>query len=225
MVNNIITDAQPKYLYSAGTAGAGTLAQMLGDPVVTNGAELLAGQGPNASDSANGDTFTCTTWYPSGTLFAAAQSLMFPLEKVITIEGLESLFRQLSRKVDVGSVTLNDLLNAPLQPANLGSPLIHSMQGVPLNTSCDFSMAPGAGSTTFSAFEEDDAVVGQVAGEMSVNFAFVRNVSDTVIPDQNSEGPISDNIRQAWAGDIYDQYGLITATNGAIATWAAIAAT
>ncbi|MGA7811875.1 MAG: GTPase, partial [Caballeronia sp.] len=224
-VNAIISDAQPKYLYSIGTAGGGNLQQMLGDAVLTNGAQLLPGAPPNNQDPENGATFTCSNWFPSSTLFASAQQLMFPLASVATQQDLETVFSQFSRKNKVGNITLTDLINGPLNPANLGSPSIHSMQGTPLNTSCNFAMAPGEGSTAFSAYEEDDAVLGEVALSGGVNFAFMRNVSDPVVPDKAGDGTaISTKLRQQWASALYERYGLFTASNGALATWAVIGA-
>ncbi|HTV26962.1 MAG TPA: hypothetical protein VMF32_04195 [Xanthobacteraceae bacterium] len=225
MVRTILTDVQPRYLYSIGTAGGATLAQALGDPVTTNCAQLLPGKQPNNTDPANGETFTCAGWYPPTAMFAPAQRLMFQLSDVVSAPELQNLFERLAQKTSIGPLTLNDLLNAPLQPENLGAPTVHSMPGVPLNTSCDFSMAPGSGSTNFAAYEEDDAVVGEVAQELHVNFAFIRNVSDPVVPDHTASGTIiAADIRRNWAGLLYDRYGLITASNGALATWAAIAA-
>ena len=225
MVQAVLTDTKATQLYSIGTAGGAALDQALGDTVVTNSAELLAGSPPNDSDPANGETFTCTGWQAPTALFPAAQGLMFPLSKVVTETDLETLFGRLSNSNDVGDLTLADLLSPPLQPANLGSPTIHDLPGVPLNTSCDFAMAPGSGTTSFSAYEEDDAVVGETAQQLGVSFAFIRNVSDPVVPDHTAGGAvIAQALRQTWAGMLYDRYGLFTASNGALATWAAIAA-
>jgi hypothetical protein len=201
------------------------LNQALGDTVVTNGAQLEAGKPPNNASSANGQTFTCTGWYPPTTLYSAAQKLMFPLSNVVTMPELQMLFSRFAQKYSVSSLKLTDFLNAPLQPANLGTPKVHSLKGLPLNTSCNFAMAPGTGSKTFAAFEEDDAAVAQAALKAGINFAFIRNVSDTVVPDHSTTGTvIPDPIREDWAGLLYDRYGLFTASNGALATWAAIAA-
>jgi hypothetical protein len=227
MVGNILADAQPAQLYSIGTAGGGALDQSLGDAVVTNSAQLLPGSGPNTSDPANGQTFTCNSWYPPTDLFGDAQKIMFPLSQVATSQDLQTLFEQYSQKNKVGAIKLSDLINAPLQPSNLAKPTIHSLPGLPLNTSCDFAMAPGAGSTTFAAYEEDDAAVGQAAQQARANyaFAFIRNVSDTVIADHTANGTaISTSLRGAWGDMLYDRYGLFTSFNGALATWAAIAA-
>lgn len=84
---------------------------------------------------------------------------------------------------------------------------------------------PGSGSIQFSAYEEDDAAVGQAARKANINFAFVRNVSGTVVPNHTRNGDvIPQAIRTAWAGLLYDRYGWITASNGALAAWAVIAA-
>jgi hypothetical protein len=225
MVTDIIADANPKQFYSIGTAGGATLAEALGDAVVTNSAQLLPGVPPNDKDPANGETFTCSTWYPPTGLFVAAQKLMFPLSGVVTQGELTTLFGELQKKMSVGSVRLSDLVNHPLDPPNLGAPTTHNMKGVPLNTSCDYGMAPGAGSTQFSAYEEDDAAVGQAALACGVNFALIRNVSDPVVPDLTAGGnTIPFSVRKGWAGILYDRYGWITASNGALAAWAAIAA-
>jgi len=77
IVTDIFNDTRPRRLYSIGTAGGGSLNHGVGDAVVTNSAQLLSGVAPNDSDPANGKTFTCSTWYPSTSLFAAAQKLMF----------------------------------------------------------------------------------------------------------------------------------------------------
>ena len=164
MVGQILKDAQPTYLYSIGTAGGGTLDQMLGDAVVTNGGTLDAGALPNSTDPANGQTFFSPgNWFPPGNLYGSAQKLMFPLARVATQQDLDRLFSQYASKNRVRGISLKDLQNAPLQPANLGAPTVHQAQGVPLNTSCNFGMAPGTGSKQFCAYEEDDAVVGQAA--------------------------------------------------------------
>jgi len=222
MVATILKDTQPSELYSIGTAGGATLSQAIGDAVVTNSAQLLAGVPPNNSDPANGKTFTCTAWYPPTSLFGPAQTLMFRLSEVVTQQDLATLFASLQNK---GKVLLTDLVNQPLLRANLGAPQVHNMRGVPLNTSCNYAMAPGSGTTQYSAYEEDDAAVGQAAQAAGVNFAFIRNVSDTVVPDETAgQTTIPLAVRKDWAGLLYDRYGWITASNGALATWAAIAA-
>jgi hypothetical protein len=220
MVGTILEDAKPSYLYSIGTAGGAALDQALGDPVVTNGAQLEVKSSPD-----NGKTFACAGWYPKSNLFADAQKLMLKLSQFVTTADLQMLFSTMKSTVDVGSINLSDLTSKPLQPSNLGNPTIHSLQGTPLNTSTDFMMAPGQGTKAYAAYEEDDAIVGQAALVANVNFVFVRNISDPVVPDQTAAGAaIGTEIRKKWAGAIYDRYGLITSTNGALAAWAAIAA-
>jgi len=221
MVQAILADAQPKQLYSTGTAGGGALDQALGDVVVTNGAQFLPGIAPNDTDPANGQTFTCMTWAAPTTLFAGAQKLMFPMSKAATPADLQTVFDWLAKHYAVGSLTLADLINQPLQPANLATPTIHDLPGVPLNTSCNFGMAPPQGSTTYSAFEEDDAIIGQMALKGQVDFAFVRSVSDPVIA---GGGAIPAKLRPSWGSALYDRYELVAACNNALATWAAIAA-
>jgi hypothetical protein len=60
---------------------------------------------------------------------------------------------------------------------------------------------PGSGSTQFSAYEEDDAAVGQATRKANIDFAFVRNVPDTVVPDHTRNADVIPKaIRTAWAG-------------------------
>ncbi len=50
-------------------------------------------------------------------------------------------------------------------------------------------------------------------------YGFVRNVSDPVI-----NGLLPDPLQDSWAGYIYQEQGLYTSYNGALATWALLAA-
>jgi hypothetical protein len=119
MVATIVNDANPKRLYSIGTAGGAALEQALGDAVVTNSAELLAGSGPNVRDPANGETFRSPGPYPPTNFFLQAQSLMLKLGGVGNQSDLSSLFVKLKETTGVGNLSLADLINAPLQPENL----------------------------------------------------------------------------------------------------------
>ena len=107
-VRALLTDTGASKLYSIGTAGGAALNQALGDAVVTNSAELLAGAPPNDSDPANGQTFTSAGWLPSTALFEAAQTLTFPLSRVATVKDLETLFSRFSRSNEVGDLILAD---------------------------------------------------------------------------------------------------------------------
>ena len=67
--------------------------------------------------------------------------------------------------------------------------------------------------------ELDDAVVGMVCEQNMTPFGFIRNVSDPVI-----NGSLPQAIQTSWATYIYQQPGLYTSFNGALAAWAVIAA-
>ena len=93
-----------------------------------------------------------------------------------------------------------------------------------MNTSDDYNMAPGGGSLQHSIYEEDDAVVAQVATTRGVAYASVRGISDTVIAAATAAGSaIEPSVRKRWAGALYDRYGFLAAVNAAIAAWATIA--
>jgi len=218
MVENILADAAPRLIYSIGTAGAAQRDQQLGDAVVTNAAFLQATLPHNASDPANGQTFT-SAFYPTLDLEAEAEKLMFPLGDAATAKDLDGLVESV---LGSSSVSAGDLIDGAL--TNLTAPTVHPLPGVPLNTSDDFGMAPGNGVDPYSVYEEDDAVVAEAAGLANVGYAFIRNVSDTVVPDTTtSGGAISLSVRQSWSSALYDRYGFLTAVNGAIAAWGTIA--
>jgi hypothetical protein len=66
--------------------------------------------------------------------------------------------------------------------------------------------------------EMDDAVIGMVCQEHDTPFGFVRNVSDPAI-----KGDLPETLQTAWARYIYEQRGLYTSFNGALATSSVIA--
>ena len=77
----------------------------------------------------------------------------------------------------------------------------------------------------YAALEMDDTVVGMVAKRMNTDFAVVRNISDPVVPFTKKNGePFADGLRDAFSGQIYQHFGFYSSMNGAILTWAAIAA-
>lgn len=75
------------------------------------------------------------------------------------------------------------------------------------------------GYSNFAVIEMDDAVIGQVCQQRNVKFGFVRNVSD---PAQNAALP--SEVQGNWGSAVYDVFGFYTSYNGALATWALIAA-
>ena len=119
--------------------------------------------------------------------------------------------------------TLADLLNNGLNPSNLGTATATPMKGVPILTTDSYYIAPG--NTPYAALEMDDAVIAYAAGLQKVNFAFVRNISDPMVPAVAGNGaPIPDEIREDWSSAIYTNFGLYSSFNGALTAWATIAA-
>jgi nucleoside phosphorylase len=230
LVNVVIRDVQPQWIYSAGTAGGANTTERLGDVVVTNAAKLQLRDSNNTKKGLNGQTFSCTNWYPDLSLLPDVQSkLFFPLSKVATNVGLEHALEGAKRgkhadAEQLAPFQLSDLLNDALEPRSLDSPKAISMKDQPLLTTDYYFIAQG--DTNYAVLEMDDAVIAHEALQRNTNFAFVRNVSDTLVPAQTPAGkPIPEPAREAWSSAIYDAYGLYTSFNGALATWAAIAAT
>jgi hypothetical protein len=225
MVKAIVADAAPKLIYSIGTAGGASVSQNLGDVAITNGGTLQLQISDNTSSGLNGKTFTSSS-FPDLSLMPKAQTLFFPLSNVATEAGLASVLAS-AKKGDGGKslepFSLSDLLNSAIDPANLGSPKAVAFDGTPLLTTDFYFIA--AGNTDYAALEMDDAVIGYAAGLAGLDFAFVRNISDTLVPAETpGHQAIPADARQAWSSAVYDAYGLYTSYNSAIAAWATIAA-
>ncbi|HUY94182.1 MAG TPA: hypothetical protein VMU71_02745 [Terracidiphilus sp.] len=227
MVQTIAADARPKLIYSIGTAGGASLSQNLGDVSVTNSGKLQLQLQENLASGLNGNTYTSTA-FPSWSRMDGAQKLMMPLSKVATSSELEKVLENAKRSRDKGAESLKpfslaDLVNAPIDPNNLGKPKAVNFKDKPLLTTDYYYIAEGP--TDYAALEMDDAVIGYAAQKAGTGYVFVRNISDTLVPAQTPQGKtIPDDAREAWSSAIYDQFGLYTSFNGALAAWGAIAA-
>jgi len=127
--------------------------------------------------------------------------------------------------VDMSSITVDDLVNKPLNPVNLHQPHTTNCKDIPLLTTDFYYIAHPGDGKKYCILEMDGAVRRAVAGTMNVNFAFVRNVSDPVVSGQTISGePIDPNIQHEWSSLVYDNFGFYTSYNGALSAWAAIAA-
>jgi nucleoside phosphorylase len=227
MVKAVVADAKPQQIYSIGTAGGASVNQNLGDVAITNGGKLDLQLEENTPSGLSGKTYT-SSWFPNLSLMPKAQQLFFPLNKIVTQANLASVLEKAKKSKEDGAqqlepFSLNDLLNAPLDPANLGSPKAVSFHSSPLLTTDFYFIA--AGNTDYAALEMDDAVIGYAATQANVDFVFVRNISDTLVPAKTpSNQPIPADARQAWSSAVYNAFGMFTSLNSAIAAWATIAA-
>jgi hypothetical protein len=226
MVQCIIADVQPKQLYSIGTAGGSSLSEGLGDIVVTNSGYIELKRPENITVDYNNQTFSCDTWFPPMDLYKGIQeNLLMPLSNVLTQVELDNLINQLYQKIpDSSKFTLKDLLNAPLNPANLKSPKILPSKNVPLLTTDFYFIANGNDAAQYSTLEMDDTVVGREAGLLNVEYVYIRNISDPIVASVSvSNETIPDNVREEWSSLVYLTCGFYTSFNGALTTWACIA--
>ncbi|HEX3746421.1 MAG TPA: hypothetical protein VHW09_20935 [Bryobacteraceae bacterium] len=227
MVLAAVADARPKRIYSIGTAGGAAVAQRLGDVAITNSGLLKLDMTTNLASGLNGETFT-SNWFPSFSLMAKAQQLFFPLNRLATEAALESVLTAAKNSKHEGAkelqpFSLSDLMNAAIDPANLGSPKAVNFQGTPLLTTDFYYIADS--DTAYACLEMDDAAVGHTAAGAGLDFVFVRNISDTLVPAESpSKQAIPAEARDAWSSAIYEAYGGFTSYNGALAAWATVAA-
>jgi len=229
LFNDIIIDAQPSCILSLGTAGGANDSQNLGDVPMTNEAHLQVTVKDNTSINYNNKTFGQQNWFPATDLLAATQSKLFlPLNQVVNSTSLDSVLEAASQAYQkktkqTFSFVVGDLQNKNLDPANLSTPKVIQCNGIPLLTTDTYYIAPG--NTNYAALEMDDAVIAYVAGKKGVKYSSVRNISDTLVPSETPSGKtIPAEARDCWSSAVYDQYGLYTSFNGALAAWATIAA-
>ncbi len=226
MIERLIDEAQPGQIYSIGTAGGTHLTDNLGDTAITNSALLRLTNPKNLPFEDNGATFT-GSWFPCTDLVAAVEErLLLAMSNVVDDAQLARMLAQLKIKnPDAADLDLDDLVNDPIRPANLHHARAILAEGVPLLTTDDYFIARGDDTQQFCALEMDDAVVAKIATEQNVDFCFVRNLSDPIVPDATATGEsIVFSVRKDWSGVIYDDFGLYTSFNGALLTWATIAA-
>ncbi len=230
MVKLIIAEAKPDYLYTIGTAGGTSLSEKLGDTVITNAGHISIEKSQNKGCNLNNVNVACKDWFPSFDLVSKVEEkLLFKLSMIVTEEELEYMLCETIHGSDgdptwEGTVTVADLVNEAIDPSNLDAPKGLNKKDVPLLTTDYYYIAHGDDSIQYSALEMDDAVVGFAAGEAGANYVFVRNISDPLVPDVTKGGkPINAELRKGWSGQIYKHFGMYTAMNGALLTWATIA--
>ena len=222
---DLVIDVQPSRIYSIGTAGGATDTQNLGDVAITNAATCTLTLPQNAGSADNHQTFTCETFFPNttGLLPTVQENLFYKLSQVATNAEWQSILTQSQndpKDKSLAHYSLSDLINAPIDPANLGAPKAVSFKDTPLLTTDTYFIAPG-NSPEYAALEMDDAVIAAVAAQLQLPFAFIRNISDAVIVSTDKAGnPIPAAARSAWSSDQYDHFGVYSSFNGALAAWA-----
>jgi hypothetical protein len=226
-VRDLINDVDPARVYSIGTAGGATDQQNLGDVAITNSATCKLTLSENANSPDNNGTFACTTFFPNttGLLPQVEAKLFYKLSAVATLAEWQRILTSAKNDPKDKSLipyTLDDLMNAPISPGNLGAPKAVSFKDTPLLTTDTYFIAQG-NSPQYAALEMDDAVIAAAAKLLNLPFAFIRNISDAVIVTQDKAGkPIPEAARDAWSSEQYDHFGVYSSLNGALAAWATI---
>jgi nucleoside phosphorylase len=240
MVRLILEESQPSQLYSIGTSGGASVNECLGDAVITNCGEVKIQQTASseedkekkkANEYLNGVTVKCDTWFPSNDLFEKVESnLLYKLDQVVTLDELKAVLHQTIYDPKTGNpswegtCTIEDLINDAIDPSNLGNPKGINKKDVPILTTDYYYIATPDDGDKYAALEMDDTVVGLAAKEKNTDFAFVRNISDPVVPFTKKNGEaFADGLRNAFSGQIYSHFGFYSSMNGALLTWAAIA--
>jgi nucleoside phosphorylase len=226
MIQALIKYVKPQQIYSIGTAGGATLNEMLGDVAVTNSARIELQKSENLVGGYNNQNFTCASWFPPTSLMDQVQNkLFFPLSNVLNDDAFNKMLDRLHQKVaGSSSFSLDDLINAPINPANLTRPAALNKQNVPLLTTDTYFIGSGNNTAQYSVLEMDDAVIGHEAGQLNTAYVFVRNISDPLVADTTASGAqIPQPVRKEWSDLIYELCGFYSSFNSALTAWAAIA--
>jgi nucleoside phosphorylase len=225
MAKQVLQDSGCGWIYSIGTAGGSNEDECLGDVSVTDAGQVELKKPENEGGPVKSGTSVAAKSFPPTDLFGPVQPLLFALDQVVTEAELQSALDELHRKdPDSASLSLADLVNAPLDPKNLKTPKLLPTPGKPLLTTDYYFIASGDDAAQYAVLEMDDTIIGYVAEQAGLPFTFVRNISDPIVPATAQGGqPISDTVRGDWSSGIYTKYGVYTSFNGALATWAAIA--
>jgi hypothetical protein len=224
MTRQILGDSKASWIYSIGTAGGSDLGEVLGDAVVTNAGHLEMKAPENVGAPINHQTFSGSD-FPATKVIDEVPELLYKLSSVVTESALQGLVQTLHNQLpDSAPFGLDDLIDPPLDPANLGAPKALPKPGVPLLTTDYYFIASGDDAEQWVVLEMDDAVIASVAGDEKTSYAFVRNISDPIVPTQTPDKRLlPDSVRDRWSGLVYENYGLFSSFNGALITWAAIA--
>ncbi len=230
MVEVILSESKPTQLYTIGTAGGASVNECLGDAVFTNCGVLKTIKPENAY--LDKKEVTCDTWFPSLDLLPIVQDrLLFKLDQVVTDAELKDILYETIHDPSkgnpawAGTCTIADLTNEAINPKNLGKPKGLDKKGVQMLTTDYYYIATPEDGDKYAALEMDDTVVGMVAKKMNTDFVFVRNISDPVVPFTKKDGsPFPDGLRNSFSGKIYEHFGMYSSMNGALLTWATIAA-
>ena len=226
MLSHIIEDVKPKQIFSIGTAGGSATDEPLGSAVITNSAHIQLKKSENTGVDYNGKTFESKGGFPSLKLMPDVEKqLLFPMSSIVTYDELDYLIWSMHEKSPSSKpFGRDDLVNEPLCPTELHAPKALAKKGVPLLTTDYYFIATGSDAAKYCVLEMDDAVVAQVAGSKKVDYTFVRNISDPIVPAKSKSGKeIPEPVRSDWSGAIYENFGLYSSYNGALITWAAIA--
>jgi nucleoside phosphorylase len=200
-VDRICAEAKPRLVLSIGTAGGVRPEDALGCALITNQAYFYLLKA-FAGASYNGTT-VMSDWQPKTDFIEAAQ------RRALQVSGFPVL--PLSPQYPKDAVIKPDAPNSEIKIVT-DSPIITTDTFL-------FGTTKNELAKLGCIVEMDDAVVGMRCAAAGVDFGFVRNVSDPVI---NADLPSA--VQRVWAGYIYEQLGLFTSYNGALAAWALVAA-
>ena len=215
LIKLLISNVRPALVLSIGTAGGAEVGDHIGTIRAVSAGTLYIQGAPSSS----WPTYE-NAWTAPETLInqAGFNKLLLPIPT--TSSDLMSLCAQFNNDYS-STYTLAELNPGDLNNGDTFPRVIDQTDGDTsvLTTSTFVVGSTSGGYGSYACIEMDDAIIGDICHSNGVVFGFVRNISD---PVQNASLPA--NIQGNWGSAIYDSYGFYTSFNGALATWAILAA-
>jgi nucleoside phosphorylase len=203
LTEQLLNETQAKDVLSIGTAGGVRGEDELGDVIISQSA-LFRLKDEFKNEPFNGKTFG-NSWEASTKMFDYASKQMISLQ--------EPSYAPPTKRVPFTGPPVS-------LPPN--KPNISYVPDRPIITTDYFEFGTSGNNLDEigSAVEMDDALIAMVCqqSQNKPNFAFVRNISDPVI-----NADLDEKVQIMWAVWYYEQFGLQTSYNGALAAWAMIA--
>lgn len=209
LVRQIIAESRPLLVLSVGTAGGVSPDDRLGDVVVSNAAAFHLGS--EFEDAAFNHTQYTSAWPPSTRYQSVAETAQnMPLIYEAPLTGPTPHYAAVMPRDGI----------RPSPPPGRGHCLMR-IASLPILTTDFFEFGTTANrlDRVGSAVEMGDAAVAAACDQAGVPFGFVRNVSDPVI-----NGDLDHPIQALFAIETYQDVGVNTSMNGAVAIWALLAA-
>ncbi len=214
----IVDEAEPRYVFTTGTAGSVFDTFQLGDVVVTRAAKFRLAQ-EFRNEAFNGATYT-SDWSIPTTHLPAAQDLMASFSSQL----IEPPFAPPTTAYPFPGPPIEGAVNVPDIKLEQGGRDLPEFHPILTTDYFEYGTTVNRLDTEGAAVEMGDAALGLAMSErpQPPKWAVVRNMSDPVINGALPAKQFKLNEQTTWAVGYYTAYGEWTSVMSAFATWGVI---